>query len=174
VSSPSPFLSLSLPFPLFPARVPALLSCMRAPVRGLAARPAPAAPSARPPRPQWCGPPGPRRRGAASLDPRRGLPGPGGAAPSTPTVWPPRPLVRGRPGPSRAAVLAPVHAAARPPARGPCPARGPWPPAARPLVARPARSRARSPSVCGDQISLISFEFSLINVMRRALHRATN
>jgi hypothetical protein len=94
----------------------------------------------------------PRLRGlgslaARSLAPRGVAPGPGSARPLPVAAW--------RPAPHGSAAPALTLEAAQP------------------LAARPACSRVQPQRARGLNFSLISFKFSLINVLRRALRRAT-
>jgi hypothetical protein len=180
LSSPPPPLSSSLRAPFFsPARNPAR-PLARATLRaaphcppGTAARPFPS-PSRGGVAPLW--PP----RAAAWPSPvplaRRATPPQPPGVVARPPPWPPArraapsrsPAPRARlpsaptRGPSALACgLVPLRGPRRAdpapgqrgPRHGPCQARGPWPLAARPLAARLAHSRARSPSARGDRIS---------------------
>jgi hypothetical protein len=159
----SPPLSLSLfPAPSSPLRVAPLA---RGAAPGLLAR-------------GGAPPPPPRVSGPCAWLPWRAatpllrLSACGGAPPLPPGAVRPRPApaprarlpgarVRGPLAPARGRGLGPP---AWPPARGPCPrivwsparplsGARPWSLAARPLTARPAHSRTRSPSTRGDRIS---------------------
>jgi hypothetical protein len=160
VSSPPLSLSLSLPLP-----PPLLLPC---------ARPCPPPSHACP----CVWPPGAARPLPRPLARRRGpLPLRGGAAPSRPQL--PSRGARPRPAP-RARLPGALVCGPSAPARDPCP-RATWFPA-RPLAPDSAAPRGLPSAFPCTQpqrawrsnLSLVSFKFSLMNVLRHALHRAAN
>jgi hypothetical protein len=153
----SPPLSLTLSYP-----PPPLSSSLRAPCFPLRAHP--------------CATSSPRRCDPAP--PRRGL-GPPAARPRPPS---------GAPSAPRRRAPAPPWRAPASPGDTPHPPSWPWPP--RRAASAPARSpcsgsaaprglpsafpRAQPQRVRRSNFSLISFEFSLMNMLRRALCRTTN